>query len=162
MSPADGPNWIDRVLEKQAVIDKNADVIVAHVGRAENVAIGKNIHQVITQVLGAQRPDDAAEVRRGLAELRREFDRLTPLLTEKQKYLGADKLQTIESELQKEDQPPSGDLIRSAGSWLVEQIPQMGQALISLFLPESVGRVLANSGSAVIEWIRSLTHSFSG
>jgi hypothetical protein len=161
MGNSEQASWMDRVLE-QAGRQQDGDVIAVHVGRGQNVAAGKNIHQVITQVLGQRTPGDAAEVRRALAELREQFDSIAPSLTQKQADLGADRIQTIETELQKEDSPPSGDLIRSAGDWLLQHIPQIGPAFVSLFLPESIGRVLANSGSAVIEWIRSLSSRISG
>lgn len=147
--------WIDRVLE-QMPASQGGDTIIGSIGSAGgNAAIGKNIAQM-TDILGKPQPDDAREVEKAIQQLRAEFQKLAPQLSEGQRCVAADKIDTIEQQLKKKDGAPSGDLIRAAGDWLVANVPALGSALLSTFIPEPVGRVLLTAGTATIEWIKNL------
>ena len=147
-------SWIDQVVESVPA-SQGGDTIIGHIGSAQVAAIGKNITQV-TDFLGKPQPGDAKEVQEAIAQLRAEFQRLVPQLSDEQRFLAEDKIKTIGKELQKKDEAPSGDLIRSAGDWIVENIPTLGSALLATFIPAPVGRVLLTAGMATIMWVKNL------
>jgi hypothetical protein len=127
-------------------------MIIGNIGSAQNAAIGENI----TQILGKPQPGDTEEVAKAVQQLRNEFQKVAPQLSEGKRYVAEDKINTIEQELKKKDGSPSGDLIRAAGDWLVDNIPELGSALLSTFIPEPVGRILLTAGTATIHWIKNL------
>jgi hypothetical protein len=148
-------SWIDRVADESRASQRSGDIISGTIGTAQVAAIGKNIHQV-TDIFGKPQPGDAKEVQQAIEQLRAEFQKIAPQLSNSQRYLAEDKIQTIEKELQKKDEPLSGDLIRSAGDWIVENIPTLGSALLATFIPEPVGRLLFTAGTATIMWVKNL------
>lgn len=158
MNRPDENSWIDRVMEHMAS-SSSGDTIVGSIGSAQTAAIGKNIVQV-TNVLGQPQPGDSEEVSKAISQLRAEFQRLIPQLSDATRYVAEDKIDTLEHQLKKNDGAPSGDLIRTAGSWLVDHIPQVGGALVSTFLPEPVGRVVEAAGAATVEWVKNLRDRF--
>jgi hypothetical protein len=159
MSQEKATSWIDRVMERMPA-SQGGDTIIGHIGKARNAAIGKNIVQV-ADVLGKPQPGDGEEVAKAVQQLRAEFERLAPQLSERSRHVGADKIDTIEQELTKPDGSPSGDLLRAAGDWLVDNIPEIGSALLAVFLPEPVGRLIVSAGSATVEWIKNLRDRIS-
>lgn len=160
MPQLDSTSWIDRILDEPPSPPGGGDIIEGHVGSGENIAIGKNI-TLIKQTLGQPRPGDTEEVAKAIQGLREEFQKLIPQLNERQRYLAEDKIDIIEAQLQKKDGAPSGDLIRSAGDWLIDNIPTIGGALLSAFIPDPVGRVLVTAGTATIAWVKSLRGRFA-
>lgn len=155
MSEQKSPSWIDRVMERMPASQGGGDFIIGNVGSSTVTAIGKYIVQV-TDVLGKPQVNDPEEIAKAVRQLRDEFQKLAPQLSDGMRYVAEDKINTIEQQLSKKDGPPSGDLIRAAGDWLLEHIPAIGSALASTFLPESVGRIVALAGPATIEWIKGL------
>ena len=151
-------SWIDRVMEKMPA-SPSGDTIIGSIGSATNAAIGKQIVQV-ANVLGPPQPGDSQEVLKAIAQLRAEFQKLSPQLSDATRNVAEDKINTIEEQLTKKKGSPSGDLIRAAGGWLVDHIPQIGVALLSTFLPEPVGRIVETAGTATIEWIKNLRDRF--
>lgn len=156
MTPTDSSSWIDRVVDKLPASTAGQTVVGYIGGNPTMAAVGVNIVQVAHQVLGDPKPSDAREIANALQELRAELQRLAPRLNEKNRYLAEDKISTIEKELTEHPASPSGDLIRAAGDWLVQNVPELAHAVLSIFLPEPVGRVIAKAGGATIEWIKAL------
>jgi hypothetical protein len=154
MTQEKSTSWIDRVMERMPA-SQGGDTIIGNIGSARNAAIGKNIVQV-ADILGKPQSGDVEEVAKAVERLRAEFQELAPRLSEGKRYVAVDKIDMIEQELTKKDGSPSGDLIRAAGDWLIDNIPEIGSPLLSIFLPEPAGRILASAGAATIEWVKSL------
>lgn len=159
MPQSESSSWIDRLLDEPPS-PQGGDVIIGTIGSAEMAVIGKNITQ-LKQTLGNPRPGDADEVAKAIQELRGELQKLAPQLSDRQRYLAEDKIDIIETELQKKEGAPSGDLIRAAGDWLLDNIPAIGGALLSAFVPDPVGRVLLTAGTATIAWVKGLRSRFN-
>ncbi len=128
------------------------DVIVATVGAgAQNVAIGKNIQQTINQ-LGAPTPDDRQAIEK-------QFERLTALLNQstidprKAGRVEGD-LETLKAELTKTDanETPNANTIRRVGDWLLDNVPELAQAVTELFGLPAVAKVLGKAGDAAVAW----------
>jgi hypothetical protein len=154
MTEKKSTSWIDRVMERMPA-SQGGDTIIGNIGSARNAAIGKNIVQV-ADVFEKPQAGDTEEVAKAIQQLRDEFQKLAPQLSEGKRSVAEDKIDTIEEQLKKKEGPPSGDLIRAAGDWLVDNIPQLGGALLSTFIPEPVGRIILTAGTATIKWIKDL------
>lgn len=149
-------SWIDKVMENMPP-SQGGNTTVGYIGSARgHAAIGSNITQ-IGDILGKPQPGDTQEVAKAVEQLRTEFQKLAPQLNEGKRAVAEDKINTIEQQLKKKDGAPSGDLIRAAGDWLVDNVPSLGGALLSTFIPEPVGRILLNAGIATIEWVKNLS-----
>ena len=133
------------------------DVIVANVGAgARNVAIGKNITQIVQETLGQPTADDRALIQA-------EFGKLLEALNQgdvdpRRAGKAEARLEDLQDELTKtEDEEPDGEQITKIGDWLLENAPEITQALTELFGMPAVGRLLAKAGGAAVEWAR---HAF--
>ena len=153
-------SWIDRIIDEPPRAHGGGDVIIGKIGKADMAAIGKNITQV-KNTLGEPKPGDSEEITKAIKGLREELQKLAPQLSERHRVLAENKIDTIAAELQKAEGDPSGDLIRSAGDWLVDNIPAIGGALLSAFIPDPVGRVLLSAGTATIAWVKALRSRFT-
>ncbi len=128
------------------------DVIVATVGAgAQNVAVGKNITQQINS------PPTPAE----LHALEQQFTKLATLL--KQSNIdprtagrAEAQLETLQAELNKTEsgETPSGSTIQRVGDWLLDNVPELTQAITELFGLPAVGKILNKAGGAVVDWWR--------
>jgi hypothetical protein len=133
------------------------DVIIGHVGAgATGVAIGKNITQIVYDVLGEPTPDDKQIVEQKLSEamttvqeLREQLDAATAAMAEFQ-------LKLLQGELTKteEGETPSASTITQVGDWLLDNVPQIAEILTSLFATPAVGRVVGKAGEVVVEWVK--------
>jgi len=133
------------------------DVIVADIGDgAHGVAVGKNITQTVYGVLGAPTPDDKQIVEQKIAELttalqgvQADLDATKATLAEFQvKLLGGELAKTEEKET------PSANTIIQIGDWLLDNVPEIAEVLVSVFATPAVGRVVGKAGEAAVAWLR--------
>jgi len=140
-------------------IPVSGDVVVVSIGDyARNVAAGKDVTQIVRNVLGEPTATDRQEIDASFAELKQKLADLEGLTT-KQLVLAEDRLEVLEKELTKEDESPHASVIRQAGDWLLENIPEIAEALASLFATPAVGRVIGKAGAMAITWVKT---RFSG
>ncbi len=112
------------------------DVIIATVGAgAKNVAVGKNIRQVITEVLGEPQPDDKAIIQSQLAQVKSALDSPTGPTDAMTLQMANFQLKLLGGELTKtgEEETPSASTITQVGDWLLDSLPQIAEVLTSLF-----------------------------
>jgi hypothetical protein len=144
-------------LDAPDAIGAAGDVIIGVVGAgASNVAVGKNISQQIYEVVGPPTPDDKQIVAQ-------HFAALDAALTAQPGALDAAKLQMaqgyltlLRGELSKTDanETPSASTITLVGNWLLDNVPQLLEALTSLFATPAVGRVIGKAGEAAVTWVK--------
>lgn len=148
----------DKVLGDKVLGDKvqghkaGGDVIVATVGAgAKNVAIGKHIQQTINE-LGAPTPDDRRTIEQ-------HFERLATLLNNtaldpRTAGRAESNLETLQEELTKTaaDETPSASTITRIGDWLLDNVPQLAQAVTELFGLPAVAKVLGKAGEVALQW----------
>jgi hypothetical protein len=131
----------------------SGDVIVANVGAgAQNVAVGKGINQQIGQVMGSPKAEDAEIIQGALSQI---AARLVQADVDPRRAGRAEiHLEMLQEELTKvsADAKPNAEQIQKSGDWLVENIPEITQALAELFGLPAVGRVLGKAGAAAVEW----------
>ena len=150
-------SWLDEIDPRILGIQTGGDVIDITIGdHATYVAAGKNVTQTINQAVGQPQADDQEQIAKALMEFKDAFSKLEPTLNDMQKYVGQDKINTLEKQLSQKEGDPSGDLIREAGNWLLENIPDISEALLSLFLPAPVGRIIARTGERTVKWLKEL------
>jgi hypothetical protein len=146
--------WWEQVSMKPGDTETRAggDVIIATIGAgARNVAVGKNITQQITEVLGEPTPDDKKIITQ-------QFDQLKQALATLQQLQAAQlQVQLLEGELTKtgEDETPSASTITMIGNWLLDNIPEVAEALAGLFATPAVGRVIGKAGESAMEWVKA-------
>lgn len=145
-------SWLDAV-------DLNTvggDVIVVQIGdNAQNVAAGKNVSQQIQAALGDNQAGDAQAVAESISTLRAEFDKVKQSLKSDIAALGEYQIDQLEKQLA-ESEDPSSDLLTQAGEWLIDNVPNFAEPLLSLFMPAPVGRAVAKAGEAAIVWLKKL------
>ncbi len=128
------------------------DVIVATVGAgSQNVAVGKNIQQIINQ-LGAPTPADKQAIEK-------QFERLfallnSPTLDPRKAGRAEAELENLKGELTKtaDGEIPNASTISRIGDWLLANVPELAQAVTELFGLPAVGRVLGKAGEAAVAW----------
>lgn len=163
MSVEEKGSWLDRLDPKMLGIESKGDIISISIGdNASQVAAGKNITQSINHAVGEPEPGDEAAVSAALDSFKAEFAQIQSQLSDMQKYVGQDKIATIERQLTEQKDSPSGDLIREAGGWLLENVPDIGEVLLSLFMPAPVGRIVARTGEATVKWLKQLQMKVKG
>ncbi|MBI5651099.1 MAG: hypothetical protein HZC40_11750 [Chloroflexi bacterium] len=124
--------------------------------RNVNIAAGQNIQQTIQDILGAPTPNDkktiekqVADLNAALAKLHGQVDANTAKMAEFQiKLLGGELTKTDEKET------PSATTITSVGDWLMDNVPQIAEAVIGLFATPAVGKVVGKAGEVAIKWVR--------
>jgi len=138
----------DKVMGHKA----SGDVIVATVGAgAKNVAVGKNIQQTINE-LGAPTSDDQQAIEK-------QFERIFALLNQsaidprKAGRVEGD-LETLKAELTKTaaSEIPNASTISRIGDWLLNNVPELAQAVTELFGLPAVAKVLGKAGDAAVAW----------
>ena len=145
--------WWNRMPASMGDFDVDSaggDVIIANIGAgARNVAVGKNIQQTVYETLGEPLPDDTAIIKQQLAALKAS-------LSPAQLPVAQFPLQMLETELTKtgEGETPNGSVIRQAGNFLLDNLPDIAEALATLFAVPAVGRVLGKAGQETITWLR--------
>lgn len=143
----------DKVMgDKVAGHKAGGDVIVATVGAgARNVAVGKNIQQIVNE-LGAPTPDDRRAIE---AQFDRLFAMLNTVSIDPRKVGRAEgDLETLKTELTKvdEQETPNAPTITRIGDWLLDNVPELAQAVTELFGLPAVAKVLGKAGEAAVAW----------
>jgi hypothetical protein len=160
MSQDNKPNWWDNLpdtIGDFSADDIGGDVIIATVGDgAKNVAVGKKITQIVQETLGKATPNDGqiiaqqlAQVKAVLREIQGQVDPVTWVRAE-------DRVPILEGELTKtkETETPSSSTIITVGDWLLDNVPEIAEALTSLFATPAVGRVVGKAGEAAVNWVK--------
>ena len=138
--------------DKVAGHKAGGDVIVATVGAgAHNVAVGKDITQQI----------DSPPTPTELHALEQQFARLASLLEQsnidpRTAGRAEAQLETLQAELSKTEpgEAPSGSTIQRVGDWLLDNVPELTQAITELFGLPAVGKILSKAGDAAVDWWR--------
>ena len=157
--PDDQPWWSQ--LSKSSLADdlneKSGDTIIVDIGPgAKNIAAGKNIYQVVNELLGEPQVGDKAVIQSQFAQLRSSLDGLEDKIEPMTKQIVDFQLQLLEGELTKieESEVPSASTITQVGDWLLKNIPDLAEALTSLFATPAIGKVVGKAGEAAVTWIR--------
>jgi len=161
MGERDGRKGWDKLGGAQAGIETGetgGDVIIATIGAGvRNVAVGKNITQQIYEVLGEPTPDDATVIAQ-------QFDQLKQTLTGLQDDVDAAKINVAEIRIEQledelsdtdEDATPRAKTIIKAGDWLLDNMPDIAEALAGLFATPAVGRVVGKAGEVAVDWVKA-------
>jgi len=129
------------------------DQTIATIGAgASNVVVGKNNRQTITSGYAPSTANDKQIIE---AQLQRVLDALNAATIDLRKAGRAEgDLATLKTELTKteEGQTPNADTITRIGDWLLDNVPELAQALTELFGLPAVGRVLGKAGEAATQW----------
>ncbi len=166
MRSADGMLWdaegeeagqVDRTEERPwwegISIESQGDVIIGYAGAgAQHTTIGKEI----SIVLGESTPDDRQVVERKLAETSSAVHRYKSQLAPEVAMMADFQLKLLGGELAKtaDGQAPSANTIIQVGDWLLDNVPQMADALAGLFAAPAVGRVVGKAGPEAVDWVR--------
>lgn len=133
------------------------DVIIGQVGAgATGAAIGKNIQQTVTQILGESTPEDRQVIEEQFAQIQASLQSLEGKIDETTAQMAQFQLKLLQGELSKveEGETPSATTITQVGDWLLEHVPDIAEALTGLFATPAVGRVVGKAGEAAIKWVR--------
>lgn len=150
-------SWLDDIDPQKLGIRAGGSVYTVNIGdNNKNIMIGQNITQTINTAVGRPQTNDYQQVVSAIAEFKASFEMIKSSLSDRQRFIGEDKINALEKQLTKQDESPSGEIIREAGDWLIENIPEIGEALLRLFLPQPVGRILAKASAATIKWVKEL------
>ncbi len=152
------PAWWDQLPDTLGGLhtgDVGGSVIIGSVGAgARNVAIGQNITQTIVETLGEATPEDKAVIE---AQFERVLAALNAASIDPRTAGRAEaNLETLQAELTKtgdDDRPDAGAITR-VGDWLLDNAPEIAQALAELFGLPAVGRVLGKAGEGAVAWVR--------
>jgi hypothetical protein len=137
--------------------DIDGDVIIASVGAgARNVAIGKNITQMVYETLGEPTPDDRQIIETELARVKAALAELESDIGDSAAKMAGGLLAQIETELLKtgEDETPNAAIITQMGDLLLDNVPQIADALTALFATPAVGRVVGRAGEGAVAWVK--------
>lgn len=151
------PWWEQGIVPGIETRQTNGDVIIATVGSgAKNVAVGKNINQVITEALGEPQPDDKVVIHDKMTELKNALTTLQGRVDTMVLQMADFQLTLLEGELIKTegDQTPSANTITQVGDWLLDNLPDMAEIMIGLFATPAVGRVVGRAGEVAVDWLR--------
>lgn len=152
--------WWDRLPDaggQPRTTRTGGDVITATVGAgARNVAVGKNITQIVHEALGEPAADDKAIIAERFARLSAELRGLETRSDAPTAQMAQFQVKLLEGELSKtgEAETPSGNTITMAGDWLLDNVPEMAEVLASLFATPAVGRVLGKAGEIAVQWVK--------
>jgi len=133
------------------------DSIVANVTGSQNVAVGKGIQQTILTTLGAPTPGDKQIIEQKLAELNTSIGKLGGKIDDNTKKMAEFQLKLLQGELTKtgEKETPSANTITQVGDWLLDNVPQMAEAVVGFFATPAVGKVIGKAGEAAINWAKN-------
>ncbi|MDQ5850570.1 MAG: CHAT domain-containing protein [Chloroflexota bacterium] len=133
------------------------DVIIAEVGAgARGVAVGKNITQAIYDTWGEPTPDDRHIIERRLSEVMAALQKAQGQLDAGGAMMAQFQVKLLQGELTKteEGETPSASTITQVGDWLLDNVPQIAEALLSLFATPAVGKVVGKAGEAAVGWAK--------
>lgn len=75
-------------------------------------------------------------------------------LPENKRILGQEYADQLEKEITKKDEPPDESIIKVAGNWLLDNIPEIAGALTDLFVNPVVGKVVQGAGRVASDWVK--------
>jgi hypothetical protein len=160
MSADKSQNWWDNLPNTVGSTwagDVGGDVIIATVGAgAKNVAVGKNITQAIYETLGEPTPGDKQIIQEQLAQVKAALKQTMAGMGESAIHMAQGMLAQIEQELLKtgQNETPNATTITQMGDLLLNSVPQIAEALASLFATPAVGRVVGKAGAAAVTWVK--------
>jgi hypothetical protein len=125
---------------------------VGDVGPGAQVAIGKQITQVMTRDPAVLSLGDRAEIERLLADLKSQLVRLD--IPEAKKLVGQEFVGQLEQELTKTEEAPDASTIKVGGDWLLKNIPALAGTIATIFLNPVVGKVVEAAGDIAAEWVK--------
>jgi hypothetical protein len=126
---------------------------VGAVGHGAQVAIGKQIRQVMTQAPTELTATERTEIDRLLAALKSQLASLD--IPESKKLIGGEFVGQLGQELTRMQEPPDASTIKVAGDWLLKNVPPLAGAIASLFLNPIVGKVVEAAGDMAAEWVKN-------
>jgi len=131
----------------------SGDVVVVQIGdHAREIAAGKDV-RLIREVLGEPADADYRAIEAALDDLRARLSKIEDWESA-QRVLAEDRVQILEEELANQGQAPDMSRVSRAVDWLLDNIPDMAEALLSFFANPAVGRIIGKAGSAGVEWVR--------
>jgi hypothetical protein len=152
MSQDSAVAWWDRV-----PTHVDGDMIVGQVGPgARGVAIGKNITQAVYEVLGEPQPDDKEIIQQHFAKTFSALDQARDQLQGPAATMADFQVKLLQGELTKTEPAdmPSASTITQVGDWLLDNVPQIAEALTSLFATPAVGKIVGKAGEVAVTWVR--------
>jgi hypothetical protein len=139
-------------------VHSEGDVIIGNVGAgASGVAFGKNVSQAIYDSLREPTPSDRQVIEQKFTELKTALQDLPDQLDAKKVDMAKLQVQLLQGELTKieENETPSASAIILVGDWLLENLPEIADIIVSLFATPAVSRVVGKAGDVAIEWVKS-------
>jgi hypothetical protein len=142
-------------------IQASGDVIIATIGdNAHNVAVGKQITQQIYELVGPPTPSDKEVITQKLQQVQAALASAAasnPAATSANLKMAEGYLQLLGGELSKTEasETPSANTITLVGNWLLDNVPELLEALTSLFATPAVGRVIGKAGEAAVAWVKT-------
>jgi len=128
------------------------DIVIGTVGAgAKNAVVGQGNRQTIYES-GAPVPDDQQALEEHFARL---FALLnSPTIDPRKAGRAESNLETLKAELTKvaDGETPSATTITRLGDWLLDNVPELTQALTELFGLPTVAKVLGKAGDAAVQW----------
>jgi hypothetical protein len=160
MSSDQDRNWWDGLPDSIGDVgagEIGGDVIIATVGTgAQNVVVGKNNVQTISEVLGEPTAGDKQIIEQELAHVKARLKDAEGEIGAGAAKLAGGMLSQIANEMLKTgaDERPNAAIITQMGDVLLDSVPQLGQALGNLFAAPAAGRVLAKAGEPAVAWVK--------
>jgi CHAT domain len=128
------------------------DIVIGVVGAgAKNAVVGQGNRQTIYES-GAPKPDDSQALEDHFARL---FALLnSPTIDPRMAGRAESNLETLKAELTKDtdNETPSAATISRLGDLLLDNVPDLTQALTELFGLPTVAKVLGKAGDAALQW----------
>jgi len=133
------------------------DMIVANVGAgAQGVAVGKQLAGISQFTQGALTPDDRQIIEQRLAGVETALAQVRDQLDPAKAAMADFQIKLLRGELVKtgENETPSASAITQVGDWLLDNLPDIAEAVVGLFATPAVGKVVGKAGQAAIQWAR--------
>lgn len=127
------------------------DIVIGVVGAgAKNTVVGQGNRQIILET-DAPRSDDQQVLEQHFAQL---FALLnSPTIDPRTAGRAESNLETLKAELTKSaTETPSASTITRIGDWLLDNVPELAQAVTELFGLPAVAKVLGKTGGAAMQW----------
>ena len=140
--------------ESELATGARGDVIIASIGNGnKNLAVGKQISQIVQE--GAPGPGDRQVIEQKLAAVTAALGATQGQLDAARAMMADFQLKLLAGELIKTEDAavPSASTITQVGDWLLDNVPQIAEALASLFVTPAVGKVIGKAGEAAAQWV---------
>lgn len=133
------------------------DVITAKIGDdATGVAVGKNITQTVHNILGEPTPQDQEVIKKQFKDVNAAIEQAQDKIEKKTTEMAKFQARLLEGELSKtgDEEKPSANTITQVGDWLLDNVPDIAEALTGLFATPAVGRIVGRAGQAAVSWVK--------